>query len=386
MNIITYVQNHEQLNQCHKLGVKTIILEHIELARFGKLSTEEFNTLAKEASDLGMQVSCEWDILMTDDEFILKTTILKNLSDYHDIRVQDPGAINYSLENLECPISLILETGNHNLKGVQSWVDSIGNRVHKVILSIELSKDILQFYCQNLKCPVEFLGVGRILLFYTPRNLLSALSPQVDDERKKVMTSSNFLIADGESEESPHKGFPIIENRHGTFMFHIKRLFLLDHVEQLEKMPINDLRLDLRFDEKSMLKQMLNVINKITPCSEFKNTYPYDVIKGYFNVNKTDVIFKKLKNSRIQRKDNSYIGEVIESSKGDYLAIVVKKQQLKVNDSLKFITPEGKELVCKVHTLKNSQMMDIEMAKKDQLCFIQYFGGVWVKSQVYLDS
>ena len=63
--------------------------------------------------------------------------------------------------------------------------------------------------------------------------LLSTLLPQDDEKRAKSMTSGEFLEATGESEESPHKGFPLIENSHGTFMFHIKRLFLLEHLEHL---------------------------------------------------------------------------------------------------------------------------------------------------------
>lgn len=386
MNVITYVQNKDQLLTCRDLGITEIILEHIDLARFGKLSTDEFNILAQKANELGLKVACEWDILMTEDEFSKKTQVLSELKYYAQIRVQDTGAINYSLTHLDCPMTLILETGNHNLKAIETWVIAIGKRLKKIVLSIELSKEVLEQYCRKLSCPVEFSGVGRILLFYTPRNLLSALTPEVDEQRKKLMTTAAFIEADGESEESPHKGFPIVENRHGTFMFHIKRLFLLDHVHELEQMPITDLRLDLRFDDDFDLQAMVNVIDGKGDGKVYRKDYPYDVIKGYYNINKTDVLFKKLKNYRIQRKDDSYIGEVLEASKGNYLAISIKKHDIKPGDQLKFITPEGKELFCKVHFLKNAKFEDIKVGNKDQLCLIQYFGGVWVKSQVYLDS
>ena len=386
MNITTYVQNEDQLRICKEQNISEVILEHVDLARFGKLSSKQINELALKATELGMKVAIEWDVLMTEDEFSKKVDILNELKGYSSIRVQDAGAINYALENLSCPMTLILETGNHNLKAVETWMSALGNRLDKVVLSIELSKEVLQEYCEKLSCPVEFLGLGRILLFYSPRNLLSALTPEVDDERKKLMNSPKFLEADGESEESPHKGFPLVENRHGTFMFHIKRLFLLDHIEELKAMNVSSLRLDLRFDEVFDLKNMTSVFNGQVDGKTYRKEYPYDVIKGYYNINKTDVLFKKLKNYRIQRKDESYIGEVLEASKGNYLAITVKKHDIKIKDQLKFITPEGKELFCKVHFLKNSKQEDIDVATKGQLCLIQYFGGVWVKSQIYLDK
>lgn len=386
MNISTYVQNIEQLQECIDNKVSEIILEHIDLARFGKLTTEQVCTFATIAQENNIRVALEWDILMTEFDFLSKIKILNalDLSLFNNIRVQDVGAMNYILDHTQSAIALILETGNHNIKAIKTWVHTLENRLEKIVLSIELAKDTLIDYCKQINCPIEFLTVGRILLFYTPRNLLSAMTPEIDEERQKVMTTPDFLLATGESEESPHKGFPLIENRHGTFMFHIKRLFLLDHINELVNMGINTLRFDLRFDESFLLSEMVKVISGSTNAKDFKQVYHHDVIKGYYNINKTDVLFKKLKNYRIQRKDNSYIGEVIEASKGNYMAITIKKHSLCLDDELKFITPEGKEMFCKVHFLKNSKMEDISTAKKGQLCLINYFGGVWVKSQVYL--
>jgi len=45
-------------------------------------------------------------------------------------------------------------------------------------------------------------------------------------EEKKHLNDA--LEAYGTSEESPHSGFPIVENRHGTFMFNVKDLSLLE--------------------------------------------------------------------------------------------------------------------------------------------------------------
>jgi putative protease len=387
MNLITYISSIEQLEKCCEAGLKQIILEHKAVSRFGKLGTEEFITIANRAQELNIEIALEWDVLMTESEFGSKSDIVLKLNDYfQSIRVQDAGAIYFAVTKLDKKIQLILESANHNLKAVEHWVSFAGDKLERIILSIELEKSVLEEYCKKLKHPIEFLGLGRILLFYTPRNLLSTLLPEDDEKRSKSMSSNHFLEATGESEESPHKGFPLIENGHGTFMFHIKRLFLLEHLSEMKDFGVDTVRVDMRFDDNFDIKTISELSTSTEKAKSFKTEYPYDVIKGYFNINKTDVLFKKLKNNRVQRKDKSYIGEVIEIVKSEYMAIMIKKNSISVDDEVLFITPEGREMSCKVFFLRNSNNEDVESASKDQLCLINYFSGVWPKSQVYLNS
>ncbi len=233
-----------------------------------------------------------------------------------------------------------------------------------------------------MECPVEYLGLGRILLFYSPRNLLSPLLKDQDVN----LIGTDRIEALGESEESPHKGFPLIQNQHGTFMFHVKDLFLLDRWAELKETGLNYLRIDLRFEQdRALLKEISKIQNDFTVGESVKALYQKDVIRGYYQINKSDVLFKKLKNYRIQRKDESYVGEVIEISKGQYLAISIKSDtSLRIDEQLKFITPEGKEYFCKVHTLRDSSYTERLSSEGKSLILMNYMGGVWPKSQVYL--
>lgn len=385
MNIITYVQNIEELQECITANINEIILEPKPLSRFGKLDLETFINLAQHAKKHNIKVACEWDILNTEKEFGKATDFFQTIPTdlYQSVRVQDPGACEYVFQNTTKPITLILETGHHNLNSHKRWINYLGNRLEKIVLSIELSKDSIADYC-HLNVPMEILVLGRILLFYTPRNLLSTMLPETDEARKKTLFDDRFIEATGESEESPHKGFPLIENSHGTFMFHIKRLSLIEHLAELSSLGLSTIRYDGRFDDQFMARPLEQLLQAQIDILSFKKDYPYEAIKGYYNINKSDVLFKKLKNTRIQRKDDSYIGEVLEASKGNYLAIMIKKHSIQMSDELKFITPEGKELFCKVHTLKNSNLNDADCIDDGHLALMNYFGGVWPKSQVYI--
>src|SRR5690606_23250130 len=254
------------------------------------------------------------------------------------VRVQDPGALNWILSNTSHPFQFIAENGNHNIRALKGWIELAEGRMERVVLSIELSKDTIAQYTKELPIPCELLGFGRILLFYTPRPLLSSLVPE------KVSQNEEFLAL-GESEESPHKGFPLIENQHGTFMFHIKEFCLVDYAKDLTDAGLAFFRIDQRFGSDK-LREVTTLVKNFNEEEflTFKEEYPQDLMRGFYLVNKTDVLFPKLKNSRLQQREGNYLGEVLEVEKSSHLAIMIKnKRGLKKTDMLKILHPKGEE-------------------------------------------
>tara|TARA_Y100000780_G_scaffold155505_1_gene140217 strand:- start:252753 stop:253898 length:1146 start_codon:yes stop_codon:yes gene_type:complete len=381
MLVVTYIQNMKELGLAKEHGVSEVIISPKGPSRFGTLKDSEVNELGRQAKEIGLKSVLELDALLTEQELLNVDLKSYELSNFDALRVQDPGLLELVLHKTKLPVQLILEGGNHNLPGLMEWRDYLGPRLDRMVLSIELPKDKLQEYKEALSVPVEFLVLGRILLFYTPRNLLSAMLPEDDELRTKPQ-----ITAVGESEESPHKGFPVLENNRGTFMFHIKHQFLMEHLSELQF--LDAARVDLRFDSDfELIEKVKDVFNSKMSGKEFKEIYPFDVIKGFYKVNKSDVLFKKLKNSRIQRKDENYIGEVLEIKKGSHQAIRLKgRTGIQKGMKLLFITPEGKEFSCPVVELKNTKLEDIEKTTDEGLVLMNYLGGVWVKSQVYIQE
>ncbi len=389
MNLITYANSVHDLSLIKDSNCQEVIIGPKDLNRNSKLNLADTTELLVQAKKLGLRVTLEWDVLYTENQIYQAIDIFKTIDDslIDCVRVQDEGVLEFVLTETNFQIQFIAETGNHNLLGLNKWVSYIGNRLDRLVISIELSKITLAEYIDKLDCDIEYLVLGKILLFYSPRKLLS---PLLDGENEKVNYHADRLEAIGESEESPHKGFPLVENGHGTFMYHIKDLFLLDKLKELKELGLNYLRVDLRFEEDlSLLPKIAGLLSstEVDPNTDsIKADYKNDLIRGYYQINKSDVLFKKLKNYRIQRKDSSYIGEVIEILKGEYLAINIKGQaSLMTKDcSLKFITPEGKELFCKVHKLQDAALNDSESSDGHELMLMNYMSGVWPKSQVYL--
>lgn len=380
MKLSTYANSLHELSILKDQGLEEVILGPKDLNRFGKLSAEEFITLSKRARELNLRVLLEWDILMTENVFESKIPKVESLLEYADaLRVQDPGALNWAIEHTKLPVQFIAENGNHNLKALEGWIELAKGRMERIILSIELSKDAIATYVKELKVPCELLGFGRILLFYTPRPLLSSLVPE-------KVTQNEEIAALGESEESPHKGFPLVENQHGTFMFHIKEFCLVDYAQDLKSIGLAFFRIDQRWEVPSKLPEIASLAKNFSAAEfeKFKESYSQDLMRGFYLVNKTDVLFPKLKNSRLQKREGNYLGEVLEAEKSSHLAIMVKNPRgLKSSDVLKIIHPKGEEFSAKIYSLKNLALEEVSEIPAGDIAVIQFIGGVWVKSQVF---
>lgn len=376
MKLITYY--HQSLTELEQ-GID-YIFAFKDFSRQGvlELSAQEKMLALKEQ---GVSVILEIDILVTENDF---AKLIKKIEELDPrllsrVRVQDPGVLNFFLKNYpKSKIQLVLETGNHNLRGIKKWCEFVGENLERVVLSVELAKEKLREIVGSLNCPVELLGLGPVLVFYTPRKLLSASFDEnsLNDEE---------LMALGTSEESPHKGFPLTENQFGTFMYHIKDFCLLGEMKELKEMGIKHFRFDPRLNQKHF--DLISLVHKHvqgTCCEEeIKKVYGKDWMKGYYRVNKSNVLFPKLKNNRIKREDAQFCGRVIEVVKEHYIAIEVKEAELILGASLRFITPEGKEIESTVKSLRDVALKDQKNIPRGKVALINYKKSVWPKSSVY---
>lgn len=386
--LISYVQSETELESCLEMGAKEVILGVAELSRFGQLRSKEALELAKKCRESGLRCVLEWDILMTQHRFEAVVNILKRIDFnlFDAVRVQDPGAFEYALElcrdHSHLKVQLSLESGNHNLVGIEHWVKYGGERLERISLSIELPKQKMIEIASKVSCPVEVLGLGRILLFYTPRALVSPLAPNKTQERIEVT---------GSSQESPHSGFPIVENQHGTFMFHLADHCLLEDMEELCYQGIEHFRIDTRFyPQLNLSKPLRKLTQSFAPehLKEIKSQWPVRLIQGFFRTNRSDVLFKKLKNSRLQNRDESFLGDVVEAQKGSHLAVMVKSQgrKLQQGHKLRIQTPDGLEKSVEVRRIWNAMGETLESAAQGQIAFIDPVNAVSVRSMVYFSE
>ncbi len=373
MRVVTYLKDILEIDL---LSDTDILLAPKQLSRQGFLNIDQVNQIAKKCQ----RPILVWDILMTEMNFKKALTYLKllDLNSFYAIRVQDPGALNFLVDNYpEIKIQLVLENGNHNLAAILNWINLSGKNLERIILSIELPKETLEIYLKELtqrNVKSELLGLGPILLFYSPRSLLNPLL----DKRKEQISATVS------SSESPHKGFRVIENINGTFMYNTKDHFILDEIENLKKMGLNYLRVEA---DASLIPEIKSLLALISPekVESIKSKYPYKLMKGFFSVNKTDVLFPKLKNFRIARVDDHYLGEVVDVQKKKLMGILLKNPKLNLSpgDIIQIKTPEGKSKTISISEIKNTSLEQIDEGKSGSIIFVPHLGGVSVRSAVF---
>jgi U32 family peptidase len=378
---VACIQHLSDITLAKSFGVEEIILSPVEISRTGSIPLSKISVFCEEALKNHLKVSVDWDILMTENEFLKQQKIISELPFKYisALRVQDVGAINWLMENYpDLKIQPVLETGHHNQEAIKTYIQKLGSRLDRVILSSELPKEILESF-KKLNCEIEILLLGRIQLFYTPRNLLSPLSEMSHDE----------WTATGESEESPHRGFPIVQNRHGTFMYHLKDLCLLTVLTELEALEPFTGRVDVRHQKNAKVFEVaLAYLQKpeATLLDGLKRLYTGEWMKGFFAVNKTDVLFPKLKNIRLQRHDHQYMGEVVDVIKDQAIIIQLRERSLKVGQMIRFCSPLGVEKNVEVRSLKDHDLNQVEEARAHSIAILPFVRGMTAQSVLYLDQ
>jgi putative protease len=344
MEFNTFVQSSADLEQCVKApNLSEILLEPTQLTRQGILTQQQAYELAKQAVEQGLKPVLVWDILTPEHQLNAITQQLTqwNLSVFSAIRVCDPGVawwVKTYLPNL--PIQLIVETGNHNREALQGWCDIFGESLNRLILSIELPEQKLVEYCQTLPVNCELLGVGPILLFYSPRSLLSNHFSETESQLQIEAT----II----SEDSGNRPFPTIETPQGTFMFLDKDQFILDQLDTLKTAGLHTIRLDLRhFNQPEKTRVDIEKVcqQTLTHPATLRKQWPRPTRAPFFKINRTTAIFSRMKSkSKLSAyRNQNALAEILTGESGNYV-VFYSWRSFDIAQVQSLILPTGQEI------------------------------------------
>lgn len=342
MYLTTFVSSVSDIdNIAQTEEVTEVLLEPRELAFEGRISLEQVMELAAKARERNLAPVLVWDILMseaiTKDVFEIVSKI--DLASFSAVRVRDIGAAQFLFENYpSVALQLSVEADNHNLDGLRGWCEYFGDRLKRLILSIELPEEKLIEYCQTLPVPCEVLGAGRIQLFYSPRALLS----------KHFESKTDWIEVTGSAEDSGRRPFPILETIHGTMMFLDKDQFILDKLAGLEQAGCEAIRIDLKHlsSDGSSAEGILEL------CQQFRakdptirKTWPRKTLAPFFKTNKTTARFSKLKSPLHVMRDESCLAQIVYGEKGKYVVFyTLRSFQVKQADAIVLSTGEQLEV------------------------------------------
>jgi putative protease len=378
MRTTLYLTHPREFSAILAAEVSEVIIGIKEFSRRGTLDLRDGLELAKRTREYKLRVILEWDALMEEPRLKKLTALLATLDFKFDaIRVRDAGAVLWVRNNTTQPIHLLLEAGHHNIMALKSWSERLGTRLERIILSPELPAKTIKAWRSELNIEIEVLGLGPLLLFHSPRALLSSLASAPEQEE---------WIAEGASEESPHKGFPLFENQHGTLMFHPKDLSILERTTEIKESGVDWLRIDHRHEtDPKALERVCQFLVK--PSEEnllaIQNTWSRAWMRGYWDVNKSDVLFDKLTNQHLSERATA-CAEVLEGKKEAWLAVRVIGKGLKLGSEIDVTSPLGKVRRLKLAWLKDDAFEAVNELSAGQVGFVPWSSGAPAKSQLHL--
>ncbi|NLF24045.1 MAG: hypothetical protein GX589_00085, partial [Deltaproteobacteria bacterium] len=323
MHFLTFASSIHDLHRFKSTHlVQEVLLEPETLTKQGRLSDEKAKSLAEAAREHHLKPVLVWDILMTEDSLKRSLDKLSNwdLGLLHAVRVHDLGAA-YLLQK-EWPqiqIQLLVNSGNHNLEALLGWQAHFGSQLDRMVLSLELPKEQLSTYIKTLSTPCEILGAGRILIFYSPRFLLS------QNDQTQRQTDSSWIESLLHTNESGEQTFHALQTKHGTQLFLEEDWFILDQLQPLADLGLSATLIDLR--HLSDLPNSADGIEEICNAYRLKqitaDNWPRPVTSCFFKENRTSQIFSELKPKTGKLKVQGCLAEVISFEKQKYCAFWV---------------------------------------------------------------
>ena len=346
MQFNTFVSSINDLERCvNAPNLREVLLQPTLLARQGQLSEQQTRSLVSRATKYGLHPVLVWDILMPEQTMknICQQLSLWELSKFPTVRVCDPGAAWWlKTHHPNIALQLTVETGNHNLEALRGWCEIFSDSLERLILSIELPEKKLIEYCQKLPVACEILGVGQILLFYSPRSLLSPHLLDSDSEKKLPLQTTVS------SEDSNNRRFSTLETAHGTFMFSDKDQFILDKLEGLEQSGLHTVCLDLRhFGQNGDVAVDIDKIctHILTDPVSLRKNWGKPTQSTFFKGNRTTSMFSRMKSKHklVKYRQDVGLAEVVAGESGNYV-VFQSLRPFAITQIEKIIIPTGEEI------------------------------------------
>ena len=372
MQFNTFASCQADLEACARTQhIREVLLETKHLAREGRLALEEAVALADSAQALGLKPVLVWDILMNDDDFSRCSQVIASLplDRFSAVRVQCIGAAHYLHETYpKCPIQLIAETANCNRATLEMWCRMLGTQLQRIVLSIQLPAETIAAYVRALPVECEILGLGKILLFYSERNLLRNHFEALGEEWREVLA---------EADESGSRPFPVIDNTHGTFMYLDKDQCILDKLDALKGACPHYLRLDLRhireFPESARgIEEFARLA--VEQPEELRRTWPRPTRAPFFKSNLTTKQFKLLNSEVRLSRDEQCVAEIVSTERGSH-CVLRAIQSFTVPGRFRVIDPSGREILCEFGSLRYLSGSETTTVSEDELVL-----GPWLKA------
>jgi putative protease len=376
--------NLEKLKMAIVYGADAVYLGGEEFglrASAGNFGPDELREGIAFAHSKGKRVYLTMNIIPHNEDFEDMPEYIRQVRDsgIDAIIFSDPGV--FDLIRQEAPqmeLHLSTQANNTNWRSASFWY-RMG--VKRIILARELSlneiKDIRGNVPEDLE--LEMFVHGSMCISYSGRCLLSNYMADRDSNRGLCAHPCRwkyYLV----EEKRPGEYMPVFENERGTYIFNSKDLCLIGQIPQIIKSGITSLKIEGR------MKSSYYVATVIKAYREALDAYEADPVGYSYDSNWLEEMSKashreyttgfylgkpngkeQIYESGSYIREYDFIGLVQSYDAAAGIATIEQRNRFAVGEELEVVSPHGPYHIQKVHSMKNADGEDIEVAPHPQM-------------------
>ena len=345
-NFLIYSASHLELAKSCGASEVTIPIEG--LCKEGGVSIEKAEEFIEQAKKYQLDIILNCDQLVEERDFQNITQKLQRILN-HKLCISDIGLAKW-LNEKSVEFHLNLEIGSANEVSINQWISTFPKSLKRVLLNYQIEAKELHPIISNVQCESEILGLGSILMYYSPRKLLSF---------QNIDQKELFIQAD----DAGPSDFKFLEHQSGSVMYYSKDLCLLSYLKEFEESGLSIMRINPRFFNDEM-HQILNDCFSNRSFDEIKKQWPIPLLHGYYGGNKSDSVFKHLPK---RTKDANYeiAAEVIDFDEKSLLIKAINP--IPKGAKLRAIDTKKREFIWNAENLSDLRKNELTILEKNTI-------------------
>lgn len=376
--------NLEKLKMAIIYGADAVYLGGEEFglrASAGNFGQEELEEGIAFAHSNGKKVYLTMNIIPHNEDFNDMPAYIRQVKDagVDAVIFSDPGIFDLlRLEAPEMELHLSTQANNTNWRSAAFW-HRMG--VKRVIVARELSLSEIKEIREKVpeKLELEMFVHGSMCISYSGRCLLSNYMADRDSNRGLCAHPCRWKYHLVE-EKRPGEYMPVFENERGTYIFNSKDLCLIEHIPELIDSGITSLKIEGRMKSSYYVATVIKAYREaLDAYAADPRNYRFDKVwleemskashreytTGFYLGKPTGK--EQIYESGSYIREYDFVGLVTSYDAVSGIAAIEQRNRFALGEELEIVGPRGPYHTQKVHSMKNADREDIEVAPHPQM-------------------
>ncbi len=379
--------NFEKLKIAIHYGADAVYIGGVAFslrAKADNFTVDGIKEAASYAKERGVKVYVVANAFLRNEDIQSITQFLKDIKGAHvdGLILTDPGALDLAREIVpEIPIHLSTQANTTNLVSARFWGR---HGVKRVIIARELSlQEIAEIKRSATGIQVEAFVHGAMCISYSGRCLLSSFMAERDSNRGFCAHPCrwNYYLVE---EKRPGEYFQVIEDDKGTYVFNSKDLCMIEHIPELVESGVDSLKIEGRMKGINYVASTVSIYRKAIDayCDDpagytFDPAWQDELMKVSHRGYTTGFFLGSLGKESQNYASSAYIRSydfvgVVKEVQDDGGAIVQARNKLVVGDRLEVFTTEMPPKQFTLHSMKNNNGVDVDIAQPLDIIYITF--------------